>query len=942
MVKLSICLVFVFFINGCAFQPTMDWNKTIKNVSSGVVSIQIDVPVAFDGKSNLSTQATGFVVDAQRGIILTNRHVMTPGPVSAKAIFINNEEISLTPLYFDPVHDFGFFSYKPSELQHLTPHEFELRPDSVYVGQEIRIIGNDAGQKIAILDGTISRLYRAAPNYGKGRYNDFNTFYIQATTASSGGSSGSPVIDKRGNVVALNAGNRTKSSTAFYLPLEKVVDALSKLQQDATISRGTLQTTFKLTPYSELKRLGLDEKTEAEFRKIHPDINGMLVVDSLLPGTSAHEHLDVGDILLTINGSQIKHFVRLENWLNDNLSNSIDIEVMRRGEIHRFTVGVDDLNKITPVSYMKFDDSIFHDLSYQQARHFNQSVSGVYVANSSSGFSSAGIPSHSLIVQINDQPVANLEEFVGYLSNIPDGDKVHIRYLTRRDPKSSYYTLLEVSRKWFDSAYCQRDWGLGYWPCEVLSAPVSASASNVIQNGSSSYTSILEKNGRNGVESSLVKVMFSSPYSFNGRGSSSSRYGTGLVVDAMQGLVMVDRSVAVSMLGDVKIIFGNRIEIPGKVKYIHPLHNLALVEYSPKLVKDFPVRSAPLATKPLKRGDWVQQIGLNYDGETEYRETEIELIEELWLKEYNVPQYVDKNLDGIHLIDANYNVDGVLLNKNNEVGGFWATFEEAGEKGRETHMSAAGIPVEFIYELIELAKTDKTTYTLDVGLTYVPPIQALKRGVPEHWLEKILSVNPERQKLLTIYSVSGALDRKDLLKRGDILLAINGQPVSSYRQVELLSQHESLRVTLFRDGREISQNVDTVKLNGQDIDRILFWSGLSLHAPHRAVQQQRGMKTDGVYIASYRYGSPAHRQKVYAMRRIVEIDGQPISNADDFIEAVKHKKHNESVVLKTLDVNNQTKVYSITVNNHYWPFYEVRYDKGEWKKTDHLSEKKEK
>jgi len=33
-------------------------------VSSGVVSIQMDVPVSFDGKWNSSSAATGFIVDA--------------------------------------------------------------------------------------------------------------------------------------------------------------------------------------------------------------------------------------------------------------------------------------------------------------------------------------------------------------------------------------------------------------------------------------------------------------------------------------------------------------------------------------------------------------------------------------------------------------------------------------------------------------------------------------------------------------------------------------------------------------------------------------------------------------------------------------------------------------------------------------------------------------
>lgn len=107
---------------GPAQADSPEWQATIERVVKSVVSIHFCQTCSFDTDLSMSSQATGFVVDAERGYILTNRHVACAGPFWGYCIFDNHEEVSSAAIRrfcgacFDKIRDANLFSWLSSVM----------------------------------------------------------------------------------------------------------------------------------------------------------------------------------------------------------------------------------------------------------------------------------------------------------------------------------------------------------------------------------------------------------------------------------------------------------------------------------------------------------------------------------------------------------------------------------------------------------------------------------------------------------------------------------------------------------------------------------------------------------------------------------------------------------------------------------------------------------
>ena len=94
------------------------------------------------------------------------------------------------------------------------------------------------------------------------------------------------------------------------------------------------------------------------------------------------------------------------------------------------------LSAITADEYLEFGEAVVHTLSYQQARHYNLPIKGVYVANPGYVFGSAGIPRGALISSFNGKKIDTLADFEAALADLADGERAPVRYVTLEDPRA--------------------------------------------------------------------------------------------------------------------------------------------------------------------------------------------------------------------------------------------------------------------------------------------------------------------------------------------------------------------------------------------------------------------------------------------------------------------------------------------------------------------------
>lgn len=903
---------------------TAEWQACIENVVRNVVSIRFCQTCSFDTDSALTSEATGFVVDAERGYIMTNRHVVGAGPFWGYCIFDNHEEVDAYPVYRDPVHDFGILRFNPKAIKYMPVTALTLRPDLAKVGSEIRVVGNDAGEKLSILSGVISRLDRNAPEYGEG-YCDFNTNYIQAAAAASGGSSGSPVVNIDGFAVALQAGGRSDgAATDYFLPLDRPLRALKCIQEGKKITRGTIQCQWMIKPFDECRRLGLTPEWEGAIRKNFPKETGMLVAEIVLPEGPSDNQVEEGDVLIKVNGELLTQFIRLDDILDSNVGLQVKLLLQRGGEDLEVEVTVGDLHTITPDRFVSVSGGSFHNLSYQQARLYAVACKGVFVCEATGSFRFEHMDNGWLIQTVDHKKTPDLDSFIEVMKNIPDRARVVVTYKHLRDLHTLNTSILTIDRHWSSKMrLAVRNDSTGLWDFSDIADPLPAlppvpRSASFIQLSNTQHPAAAD------IVRSFVRVLCHMPMKLDGF-PRNRKWAMGVVIDADKGLVVISRAIVPYDLCDITITIADSIIVEGKVIFMHPLQNYAVIKYDPSLV-DAPVQSAKLSDVHITQGASTYFVGFNQNMRVVIAQTNVTDITAVAIPANTVaPRYRAVNVDAI-TVDTSLSSQcgsGVLVSEDGTVQALWLTY--LGERSPSTQKDTdyhLGLATPTLLPVIRKIQQDEIPRLrmLSVEFNAIQMSQARIMGVSEEWIKKVAEDNHSRHQLFMVRKRTFERgDETAALVEGDVILTLNGKIITRVSELDVMYDNDYLDALILRDCVEISLKLPTVSANDLETDRAISFCGAVLHRPHHAVRQQISKLHSEVYVSARTRGSPAYQYGLTPTNFVTHVNGRPTKNIEDFLHVVVPIPDNTYFRVRAMTFDNVPWVITMKKNEHYFP-----------------------
>lgn len=235
---------------------------------------------------------SGVIIDAQKGYIVTNNHVIN-GADDIKIGLSDGREVTAKLIGTDPESDIALLQIEAKNLIGIKQTDSE----DIRVGDFAVAIGNPFGLGQTVTSGIVSALGRSG--LGIEQLENF----IQTDAAINSGNSGGALVNLNGELMGINTAIVAPSGgnvgIGFAIPANMVNNLVAQIIEHGEVKRGVLGISGRDLDKELAEGFGLDTQHGG-------------FINEVMSGSAAEKAgLKAGDIIISVNGKKIKTFQEL-------------------------------------------------------------------------------------------------------------------------------------------------------------------------------------------------------------------------------------------------------------------------------------------------------------------------------------------------------------------------------------------------------------------------------------------------------------------------------------------------------------------------------------------------------------------------------------------------------------------------------------------------------
>ena len=269
-----------------------------------------------DQPTQRRTQASGsgVIVDAGRGLILTNNHVIANADQISVRL-TDGRRLNAKLVGTDPETDVAVIQVQATGLTALRLAD----SDRARVGDFVVAIGNPFGLGQTVTSGIVSALARSG--LGITKYDDL----IQTDASINPGNSGGALVTLSGELLGINTAIYSQSGgnigIGFAIPIKMASQVMEQLVQFGEVKRGYLGAEMQNLDPELASAFGIEGHSGA-------------VLVNILPGSQADKAgLQAGDVVTALNGKAVRDASDLRNQIAlMRVGDPVKLDVVRDGK----------------------------------------------------------------------------------------------------------------------------------------------------------------------------------------------------------------------------------------------------------------------------------------------------------------------------------------------------------------------------------------------------------------------------------------------------------------------------------------------------------------------------------------------------------------------------------------------------------------------------------